>query len=127
MADVLVVDDDLALARYASMVLRLEGHTVHVATDAKGFCDALGDHVPDVVVLDVRLGRDDGLVLLAGLREEHPGEGITVVLHTAEAWDALAPRLAGLGVRAVVPKPSDPDRLRTAVAAAVAGRTTLAA
>jgi NtrC-family two-component system response regulator AlgB len=127
MADVLVVDDDVTLARYASMVLRLEGHTVRVVHDVDEFRAAVGARVPDVTVLDVRLGADDGLDSLADLRRTTAGAAFSVVLHTAESWDVLAPRLTGLGIRAVVPKPSHPDRLRDAVAAAITPHSTLAA
>jgi DNA-binding NtrC family response regulator len=127
-ADVLVLDDDAAIARYTSMALALEGHRVRTELNVAAAANALRGARADVLVLDVRVGIADGLEWLGALRAQGRAAGtMQVVLHTSEPWERIGHRASVLGVFEVVAKPSDPDELARAVARAAAVAELLAA
>jgi two-component system phosphate regulon response regulator PhoB len=78
MPRVLVVDDDAALRLLSRVNLELEGFTVGEAETVAQAEAAVAAERPDVVLLDVHLGGEHALDLLARLREA----GIPVALVT---------------------------------------------
>jgi len=68
-ARILVVDDDVQLSSLLLLVLEGEGFTVVSASDAAGAIDEVERGSVDLVVLDISLGRDDGRLVLAKIRE----------------------------------------------------------
>jgi two-component system KDP operon response regulator KdpE len=65
---VLVVDDELALARALAINLRAAGWDVVTAADGKAALDAAATTHPDVIVLDLGLPDLDGTEVIQGLR-----------------------------------------------------------
>jgi two-component system, OmpR family, KDP operon response regulator KdpE len=65
---VLVVDDDVALARALAINLRARGFEVGVAGTGREALDVLARLNPDVVVLDLGLPDLDGIEVLQGIR-----------------------------------------------------------
>lgn len=64
----LLIEDDLALAKFLRRGLELEGHSVTHATDGEsGAMEAAAQPI-DLIVLDLNLPRRDGLTLLRDLR-----------------------------------------------------------
>src|ERR1700744_4858796 len=68
-ARILVVDDDQQLSALLVPVLEGEGYPVTVARDAEGAIEEVRKSQPDLVVLDVSLGADDGRMVLSRIRE----------------------------------------------------------
>ena len=121
MIRVLVVDDHPVLRAGLEAVLRSEPGFVCVATAGDGheLLAALRRTRPDVVLLDWRLGGEDGVALCRTLRAETaPPE---VVLYTASADDDLAAQASAAGAYAVVEKSADIDQLFDALRLAVRG------
>jgi DNA-binding NarL/FixJ family response regulator len=121
MIRVLVVDDHPVLRAGLEAVLRVEPGFVCVGTasDGHSLLAALRRTRPDVVLLDWRLGEEDGLALCRSLRAEPaPPE---VVLYTASAEGGLLEQAAGAGAFAVVEKTADIDQLFDALRLAVRG------
>jgi DNA-binding response OmpR family regulator len=81
-ATVLVVDDEPMVREVVARYLELDGLRVHEAADGPSAVRWLGDHRPDLVVLDIMLPGLDGLSILRDLRAA--GE-IPVILLTARA------------------------------------------
>ena len=111
MIRVLVVDDHPVLRAGLEAVLRTEPGFVCVGTAADGheLRAALGQTRPDVVLLDWRLGDEDGLALCRTLRGgPAPPE---VVLYTATADPGLDGEAQAAGAHAVVEKSADIDDL----------------
>jgi len=92
LVNVLVVEDDVRVARVVERGLRDAGHRVEVANDGMvGLEHALGA-TSDVIVLDVMLPKLDGLELCRELRQQ--GIGTPVLMLTAR--DAIPDRVRGL-------------------------------
>ena len=74
---ILIVDDNLLLARAISMCLRNKGYDVKVSCEGADAAKYLFEEKPDLVLLDVRLSDCDGWFLARlldklGLAEEVP-------------------------------------------------------
>ncbi len=67
-APVLIVDDEKNIRRTLRMVLEGEGHTVLEAADAAAAEAALTQKRVDLVLLDVKLGNDNGIELLGRIK-----------------------------------------------------------
>lgn len=77
----LLVDDDRDFAESVAVLLQLEGYRVTVAHNASGGLAAHAEGLQPVVLVDLRLGLDDGIELMRALRRREPE--VTVVMITA--------------------------------------------
>ncbi|MFJ4431074.1 response regulator [Pseudomonas sp. NPDC089395] len=91
MSYLLIVDDDVEVLDLLQKFLRQQGYEVDVACDGKGLWQALERRVPDLVILDVMLPGDSGLVLCQRLRTEYK---VGVIMLTA--MGELSDRVVGL-------------------------------
>ena len=107
-ASILIVEDDPAVREMIAEYLDGHGYAVAQAASGEAMRRALAAKVPDVVLLDVNLGGEDGLSLARYLREHHD-LGIIMVTAAGDVVD----RVVGLEVGAddYVAKPFDPREL----------------
>jgi DNA-binding response OmpR family regulator len=105
---VLVVDDDPAIREMLADYFGSHGFVVAQAEDGDSMRAEIERAAPDVVLLDLRLPREDGLTLARYLRERYD-VGIIMVTGSGEVVD----RIVGLEVGAddYVTKPFDPREL----------------
>jgi DNA-binding NarL/FixJ family response regulator len=122
MIRVLVVDDHPVLRAGLEAVLRGEPGFSCVGTAADGaeMAAALRRVRPDVVVLDQRLGGEDGLALCAALRAEPAAP--EVVLYTANDEPGLAEHARAAGAHGTVVKSAGVDQLFDALRLAARDR-----
>ena len=66
----MIVEDDPDICDLLKRVLESDGYEVETASDSAGALKAVAVGVPDLVLLDVVLGGDDGRDLLVKLREK---------------------------------------------------------
>ena len=112
---VLVVEDDLRVARLVERALREAGHRADVAHDGPEGLAVARREPWDVIVLDVGLPGLDGLAVCRSLRDA--GQQTPILLLTAR--DAVADRVAGLdgGADDYLPKPFAVEELLARVRA----------
>ena len=80
----LVVDDDLAVAKVLEALLSARGYRVEVAHDGRQVLDRLArDPLPDLVVLDYAMPELDGQEVLRRMRGDPRLAGVPVLLATA--------------------------------------------
>lgn len=92
MPTVLVVDDDEAIRTALERALGLEGFTVSTVAGGHAALDAVADHPPDVIVLDVVMPDLDGVSVTKDLR----GQGRQMPILVLSALDEVDDRVAGL-------------------------------
>ncbi|HEV2088050.1 MAG TPA: response regulator [Cryptosporangiaceae bacterium] len=85
---VLVVDDDVDIARFIEMNLRFEGFEVVAAHDAHQALTAIEYHRPDLVLLDVMMPRVDGIELCRQLRADPMTSSLPIIMLTAKSLSA---------------------------------------
>jgi DNA-binding NtrC family response regulator len=89
MSDILVVDDEEVLARSIVSFMERRGFSAGYAVDSRGAkAMAERDH-PRLVLLDVRLGRDNGLDLLGWFQTQAPETQIVVMTGHGEIGIAV--------------------------------------
>lgn len=77
---VLVVDDDLRLLdAYKTTIERTRGMRAITATTGEAARLRAREHRPDVCIVDLQLGCESGLDLIASLRTEHPDARLLLV------------------------------------------------
>lgn len=81
MKRILIVDDEPAIRQLYGHEFEDDGYAVRTAGSAAAAMRLARDWYPDVVLLDVRLGKESGLDLLRRLRAQHPQ--LRIVLVTA--------------------------------------------
>ena len=109
MNELLLIDDDHELTDLLAAWLTQEGFSVHACHDGASARQALTEHSPDAVVLDVMLPGGSGLELLKQLRGEHPELPVLMLSARGEPLD----RILGLelGADDYLAKPCDPREL----------------
>jgi two-component system alkaline phosphatase synthesis response regulator PhoP len=100
---ILVVEDDLDLARGLRTNLEIEGHEVSVVHDGAGALDATRASSPDLIVLDLTLPGMDGLQVLAALRRLDQATRVLVL--TARSTEGDKVRGLRLGADDYLTKP----------------------
>ena len=103
-ARVLLVDDHRTFTDLLALALRSEADlefvgAAHRAAEAEALVAKLA---PDLVVMDAKIGPDDGIELTARLTTTHPG--LRVVVLTAHADTALMQRAVQAGACGLMPK-----------------------
>ena len=109
---VLVVDDERSLRLLCRINLELDGHRVVEAATLSEARTQLERETPDVILLDVHLGNDDGLELLDEVEALDVPTRVVLLSGTSEIGPELRARVAG-----VIGKPFDLKRLAAAVSA----------
>jgi len=112
--DVLVVDDEASLRLLCRVNLELEGHRVREASTLAQARAELERAVPDVVLLDIHVGADDGLDLLDEIETLDLHTRVVLLSGTSEVGPQLRER-----VDVVLGKPFDLRRLAAAVVGAL--------
>lgn len=112
----LVVDDDAGLLLAVSETLRSEGYVVVTARRGGEALVRVAEHMPDLIISDIRMPGMDGYQLARKLRSAPHTRLIPIVFLTAK--DETADRIAGFrsGVDAYITKPFEPEELIAIVA-----------
>lgn len=77
---ILVVEDEQALNEAYQMILRKVGYNVFVAFDGQEALDIVAKEEPDIILLDLRMPRMDGIEFLRNynLRQNHPNVKVII-------------------------------------------------
>src|SRR5713226_3603628 len=109
---ILVVEDNQLNRELLCDWLEMEGYEVWSATDLQTSYDVFAKRIPDAVLLDINLGKDDGLDLVAWMRQKPEMREIPVIAVTAHALVAEQERILRAGCRACLSKPINFQGLR---------------
>jgi CheY-like chemotaxis protein len=94
---VLFVEDDASVAQMYRLKLELDGYLVDVAGDGLLALEKARSEQPDIIFLDIRLPKLDGLSVLEALREDESTARIPVVILSNWNEKELVERGARLG------------------------------
>ena len=97
--DIVLAEDDPDIAFMHQRVLESDGHHVEVVRDGAGTIDAVREHDPDLLVLDMHMPNGDGFAVLEDLRaNEKTTDQPVVVLSNSDLSEHEHHRLRRLGV-----------------------------
>jgi two-component system response regulator RegA len=110
---ILVVDDDATFRERLGRALTERGHRVRTAGSRVEALVCAADELPGYAVLDLGLGQDSGLELLAALHAYAPSMTIVVLSGSVTAADVT--EALRLGAKACLKKPADADEILNAL------------
>ncbi len=79
MKSVLVIDDDPLIRKTLSSYLSKKGFEAVAAENGEEGLQKYEEHIPDLVILDIRLPDVDGLEVLGRIREKNPNASIIIM------------------------------------------------
>ncbi len=109
--NILIADDNQDALESLALMLRMEGHEVHCASDGEEALALAGLRRPEIVVLDVGMPKLDGCEVARRIRAESWGRAAVLVALTGwgQEIDRRRSREAGFDMHLV--KPVDPATL----------------
>jgi two-component system, cell cycle response regulator DivK len=108
---VLVVEDDPDHRDICVTILRHHRYEVVEAADGEEALRMVGEHPPDLILMDARLPVMDGWRATATLKSESATEHIPVVIFTARAMAPDRERSAEVGADSHITKPCEPIQI----------------
>ena len=103
--NVLIVDDEPGLSSGLAKLLALEGYRTYEAANAAAARAVLASAEVHLLLLDLRLGQDDGLALLRELKAEEPSPTVVIITGHGDIYSAVECMKAG--ATNYIPKPID--------------------
>ncbi len=94
---VLFVEDDPAVAQMYKLKLELDGYQVEIAPDGEIALKMATESTPDIIFLDIRLPKLDGLAVLEALRADERTKQVPVVILSNYSERELVERGLKLG------------------------------
>ncbi|HAJ03012.1 MAG TPA: response regulator receiver protein, partial [Brevundimonas sp.] len=117
---ILIVDDNATNRVVAQALCEMFGCTSETADDGMEALDAIKERDFDLVLMDIKMPRMDGLQATQAIRKlKGPMRDVPIIALTANADPEDARRYIASGMAAVVEKPIKPERLRHAMNAAL--------
>src|SRR5258706_4060512 len=116
MAPILIVDDRPTNRQFLVTLLGYGGHRLLEAANGAEALERVRAEHPDLVITDILMPTMDGYEFVGHLKADPDLAPIPVIFYTATYSEAQAKALAdSCGVRIVLPKPCDPERILAAV------------
>src|ERR1700704_2762313 len=116
MATILIVDDRPTNRQFLVTLLGYGGHRLLEAANGAEALERVRAERPDLVITDILMPTMDGYEFVGHLRPDPDLAPIPVIFYTATYSEPQAKALANsCGVRIVLPKPCDPERILAAV------------
>ena len=121
MARILIVEDNPANMKLASLLLLKAGHTVQCAVDAETGLTLARANQPELILMDIQLPGMDGLAATALLKQDPATAAIPVIALTAMAMKADREKTKAAGCDAYIAKPPRYQELYAAIDALLPG------
>ena len=113
---VLIVDDNRDSADSLAMLLEITGNKIFLAYDGVEALEALDQHRPEVVLLDIGLPKLDGHEVCRRIREKAWGKDIIIIALTGWGQEDDRRKSEEAGFNGHLVKPVDYDRLLSLLA-----------
>jgi ActR/RegA family two-component response regulator len=115
--NILVMEDDINVARGLEMVLTEEGYTVNLAGTGALAMKAFREKKFDLLVADLRLPDINGMDVIRQVKNQKPETEVIVI--TGYGTTATAVEAMKIGVHDFLPKPFTEDQIKNAITEAL--------
>ena len=82
-----IVEDDMNIREIESYALTTSGYEVQDFESGTEFFEAISNQLPDLIILDVMLPKEDGLSILATLRADNTTKHLPIMMVTAKTTE----------------------------------------
>jgi DNA-binding NarL/FixJ family response regulator len=122
---VLLADDQRLVRESLATMLGLLGgiELVGTASDGEEACALVAEHQPEIVLMDLRMPRMDGIEAIARLRETHPD--VRAIALTTFADDESVLGALRAGARGYITKDASAEDIRAAIMTVASGEAAL--
>lgn len=110
LADVLVIDDEVAVNNNIRKILSKKGYTVDQAVSKSEALEKIEKQTYPLILLDLKIPEVNGLELLKAIRDQRPEAKVIII--TGYASIETAVESSRMGVFDYLPKPFTPDEIR---------------
>ena len=117
---ILVMEDDLNVAKGLEMVLTQEGYDVYLAGTGKLAMEAFKNKQFDLLVADIRLPDINGMEIIKEVKETKPETEVIAI--TGYATTSLSVEAMKLGIHNFLPRPFTEDEIKSSVSEALHDR-----
>jgi len=117
MARILVTDDSNFLRRRTCAILKEAGHDILEADTGNACLEAITEHSPDVLFLDLVMPEMDGFEVLQALQDA--AYDLPVIVLTADIQDTVKTECMKLGAAGFINKPPKTDEVLATLAMAL--------
>ena len=100
---VLLVDDEKSIQSSIEMYLREKKHDVYTASSVDEGLEMLEKHLPEVVIVDLKLPDKDGFIMIEELRRRNSAAAVIVISGYGDIQKAV--RATKMGAHQFIPKP----------------------
>ncbi len=104
-ARLLIADDEPNILISLEFLMKREGYDVKVARDGQEAIDAIVEHRPDLVLLDVMMPRKSGFDVCQEVRAHDAVKHTRILMLTAKGRDTDVAKGLALGANAYMTKP----------------------
>lgn len=122
-AEILVVDDEREITELIALYLQREGYTVHSADNGEDALRIADTLIPDLIVLDVNLGKMDGIDVCRNLRSGACAD-VPILFLSCKSEDRDIIRGLSEGGDDYITKPFSPSQLVARIQAHIRRRRT---
>jgi DNA-binding response OmpR family regulator len=102
---ILIADDEPNIVLSLEFLLKQAGFETLTASDGEQALEAVAQHRPDLVLLDVMMPRKDGYEVCQALRADPANQDLRIVMLTAKGRDVEQEKGLSLGADDYVTKP----------------------
>jgi two-component system, OmpR family, alkaline phosphatase synthesis response regulator PhoP len=114
---ILIVDDEAPMRELLQESLASEGYDLFTATDGRDALNQVLRQAPDLIIMDIRMPRLDGVTLCKALRVQKETQAIPIIILTALASRDRLEECMAAGADDFIAKPFDVVELRIRVRA----------
>ena len=112
---VLLLEDDPAIAQTVSFVLEREGYRVVAVEDGPAAVQTIEQRLPTLVLLDLMLPGMDGAEVLRRIRARADRDTLPVIVLSGDVLSGRSTELRALDVNGIIAKPVDLEELLNAI------------
>jgi DNA-binding NtrC family response regulator len=106
---ILVVDDDTIVIVSCRRILESEGYEVMTVPGADEALETIRKHPFDLLLIDVKMPKHDGLFLMREIKKELPG--VPIIVMSGYPTPETISDVLKAGATQFIPKPFRPDEL----------------
>ncbi|WP_423149437.1 response regulator [Rubrolithibacter danxiaensis] len=100
---ILVVDDENDILEILELILSEEGYKVATSPTAEGILDKIEAIKPDLILMDVDIGEEDGRKICSVIKANAKTHDIPVIM--ISAYSSIADTVQEAGAEDFIPKP----------------------
>ena len=108
---ILIVEDDIDIAKGLSLRLEANGYATASASDAHSAIDAASKEKPDMILLDLGLPDENGFVMMENLQRDPALSSVPVIVLTGRPQEVYKEATELAGAKAYLQKPVENEEL----------------